>query len=109
MANEVKKDTVKMKYVGHFKGTTKTVELPIPLVSNSMKQEEVLTFSRTSKNGAAYCEVPMRWVGALLAVGGNWQLAETVTPDLKSRIEVERAENDERMRKFALENELVEA
>jgi hypothetical protein len=109
MANEVKKETVKMKYVGHFKGNTKIVELPIPLVRNSMKQEEVLTFSRTTKAGVAYCEVPMRWVGALLSVGGNWQVAETLTPDLKSRIDIEQAENDERMRKFALENELVEA
>jgi hypothetical protein len=109
MANEVKKETVKMKYVGHFKGNTKVVELPIPLVSNSMKQEEVLTFSRTTKNGIAYCEVPLRWAGALLSVGGNFQLAETLTPDLKGRLEVEKAENDERMRKFALENELVEA
>jgi hypothetical protein len=109
MANEVKKDTVKMKYVGHFKGTAKIVELPIPLVSNSMKQEEVLTFSRTSKNGAAYCDVPMRWAGALLALGGNWQAAETLTTDVKARIEIEKAENDERMRKFALENELVDA
>ena len=109
MAIETKKDTVKMKYVGHFKGNTKTVELPIPLVSNSMKQEETLTFARTTKTGAAYCEVPMRWVGALLAVGGNWQAAETLTPETKARIEIEKAENDERMRKFALENELVEA
>ena len=72
MANADEKQTIKMKYMGHFKGMTKTVNLPIPLISNSQKLEQELHFVRTVKNAPAYCEVPIEWAGSLLAVGGNW-------------------------------------
>lgn len=109
MAANEPRGTVKMKYVGHFKGNEKIVELPIPLVSNSMKLEQVLTFTRKVKNGPGFCDVPIEWAGALLAVGGNFQSDEKITPDLKAVIDSAKLETDEKMRKQALENELVTA
>ena len=101
------KNTVKMKFVGHFKGTERIVQLPIPLISNSMKLDESLTFKRTTKTGAAYCEVPLEWAGALLAVGGNWQMDEPMTDDLKHRIASEHDKTKTRMKKWAIENDVV--
>lgn len=104
------KMTVKMKFVGQFKGTTKKVELPIPLISNSQKLEETLKFTRTDKKqGPAFCDVPLDWVGALLAVGGNWRTVDPITPELALAIAEAKAATDARMAKLALENELVEA
>jgi hypothetical protein len=101
------KTSVKMKFVGHFKGAIKTVNLPIPLIANSQKLEQELTFVRTAKSGPAFCDVPMEWAGALLAVGGNFQAAEKITPQLQAAIEVAQEETDERMKKQAIENDLM--
>lgn len=104
------KTTVRMKFTGHFKGTTKVVELPIPLIANSQKLEETLTFTRTSnRQGPAFCDVPVEWVGALLAVGGKWQVVDPLTPELEGTIAAAKVRTDARMQKFADENELVEA
>jgi hypothetical protein len=98
--------TVKMKYIGHFKGTQKRVSLPIPLISNSQKLEQELVFERESdKRGPAYCQVPMEWAGALLAVGGSWQAAEKITPELQQDIDRAKDTCDAKMRAFALENQ----
>ena len=109
MATEKKENTVKMKYVGVFKGAVKTVELPIPLISNSMKLEQKLEFTRTTTKGPAYCEVPYEWAGALIQLGGNFQLAEPLTPAQKAAVDAAHGECQDRMKKLALENELVEA
>jgi hypothetical protein len=102
--------TVKMKYTGHFRGSQKVVALPIPLISNSQKLDEQLVFTRTSdKQGPAFCDVRLEWVGALLEVGGNWQIVDKLTPDLARAIEDAKVACDERMKKFVLENEMVEA
>lgn len=102
--------TVKMKFVGHFRGVEKRVALPIPLISNSQKLDKELQFTRTSdRNGPAYCDVPMEWVGALLEVGGNWQIVDKLTADLQAKIDAAHAINQVRMQKFILENEMVEA
>ena len=103
------KTTVRMKFKGHFKGATKTVELPIPLISNSQKLDQVLTFTRTTTKGPAFCDVPMEWVGMLAAVGGNWRIDEKVTPELQAQIDAAREVCRAKMDTFALENELVEA
>lgn len=110
MAIEEKvRTTVKMKYVGIFKGTQKIVELPIPLVSNSQKLEENLKFIRGTQKGPAFCDVPLEWAGALLAVGGNWRMNETLTPALQGQIDAAHAANTAKMEQFALDNEMVEA
>jgi hypothetical protein len=102
--------TVKMKYVGHFRGSQKLVSLPIPLISNSQKLDHSLAFTRTSdKQGPAFCEVPIEWAGALMAVGGNWQVVDKLTPELTKAIDEAKSTCDERVKKFALENEMVEA
>ncbi len=107
---EEPKATVKMKFVGHFHGLAKVVELPIPLVAKSQKLEETLSFKRTSeRQGPGFCDVPMEWVGALMDVGGNWQCVEKPTPELLSTIKAAQVACKERMDKFALENELVDA
>ena len=109
MASEPK-TTVQMKYVGHFKGTTKQVALPIPLISKSQQLESVLEFTRPSpKLGPAFCEVPMEWAGSLLEVGGNWQVVDKLTPELSRQIADAKEVCDAKMKKFILENEMVEA
>lgn len=113
MANEridSKPTTVKMKFVGHFRGVEKRVALPIPLISNSQKLDHELKFLRGSDtNGPAYCDVPIEWVGALIEVGGNWQVVDKLTPELAAMISSAHEICSERMKKFILENELVEA
>lgn len=105
-----KRTTVKMKYVGHFRGLEKIVHLPIPLISNSQKLDQVLSFQRKdTKQGPAFCEVPLEWVGALLLVGGNWQLDEKMTPELQAQIGDAKAACDLRMAAFVRDNELVDA
>ena len=105
-----KADSVRMKYTGPFRGTTKTVQLPIPLVAHSQALSEELTFTRQSdRQGPAFCNVPIEWVGALLAVGGRWKMAEDLTEELSTKIEKAKAACDARMEKFILENELVDA
>jgi hypothetical protein len=104
------KATVRMKFMGPFRGTDKLVQLPIPLMAKSQKLEEELHFVRpSSKQGPAFCEVPIEWVGALLDVGGHWQVAESVTPELMTKIAEAKVVCDDKMRKFIAENELVEA
>lgn len=103
------KATVRMKYVGHFKGLHKIVELPIPLLSNSQKFEQTIVFLRPINTGPALADVPLEWVGALLNVGGNWQLNEKVTPEVQTQIDVAYQATISRMEKFALDNEMVEA
>ena len=101
--------SVKMKFVGHFRGTRKAVALPIPLISNSQKLDRELVFERTSdRQGPAYCDVPMEWAGALMDVGGNWQVVDKLTPDLQVEIAKAKEACDARMRTFALENQAVE-
>ena len=103
-------NTVRMKFTGHFKGTTKIVELPIPLIANSQKLEEVLTFTRESnKQGPAFCDVPLEWAGALLDVGGRWQAVEDLTPELTAKIAAAKIMCDAKMDKFIADNELVDA
>lgn len=113
MADEKKateRTTVKMKYTGIMKGNSKLVELPIPLVSNSQKLDHPLTFTRpTGSRGPLTCDVPMKWAGALLAVGGNWKLNEDLTDELAAKIESARKACEKEMAAFALENEMVEA
>ena len=107
---EEPRTTVKMKYIGHFKGLQKVVQLPIPLIANSQKLEETLVFKRESERQApGLCDVPMEWVGALMDVGGNWQLVDKATPELLSTIKAAQELCKTKMEKFALENELVEA
>ena len=104
------KPTVKMKFTGHFSGTQKIVQLPIPLIANSQKLDQTIVFSRQSnKQGPAFGEVPLEWAGALMDVGGNWQLVDKLTPELKVQIVAAQEENNERMRTFALENQAVDA
>lgn len=104
------KSTVKMKYTGIMKGNVKTVALPIPLVSNSQKLDQELTFTRAEKSHGPLCgEVPMKWAGALLAVGGNWKMNEDLTPELAAKIEKARVDCEKDMEAFARENEMVEA
>ena len=50
----------------------------------------------------------MEWAGSLLAVGGHWQSAEKLTPEQEAAIESARKQTDQRMKKFALENEVFE-
>lgn len=104
------KTTVKMKFTGMMKGNVKTVALPIPLVSNSQKLDQELTFTRAEKTHGPLCgEVPLKWAGALLAVGGNWKLNEELTPELTAKIEAARLACEKDMEAFARENEMVEA
>lgn len=100
-------ETVKMKYMGHFKGLRKVVELPIPLLSNSQKLEETLVFTRTTNKGPAVADVPMEWAGALLHVGGNWQLNEKVSVERQAAIDAAYEATNGRMEQFALDNEMV--
>lgn len=102
--------TVKMKYVGHFIGVEKVVQLPIPLIAKSQQLEERLAFKRTSeRQGPGFCDVPMEWAGALMDVGGNWKVVEELTPELTAKIKAAQVVCAARMDKFALENELVDA
>mgnify|MGYP001561891697 CR=1 FL=1 len=102
--------TVRMKYVGHFMGTQKVVELPIPLISGSQKLDDTLVFKRQGeRQGPGFCDVPMEWVGALLDVGGNWRLVDEASQELLAKIRAAQAVCKERMDKFALENDLVDA
>ena len=97
---ESKLTSIKMKYVGHFRGTEKRVAL----------LDKELIFSRTSdRNGPAFCDVPMEWAGALIQVGGNWQVVDKLTPDAIAAIGTAHDLCEERMKKFILENELVDA
>lgn len=105
----IKKDTVKMKFVGISKASTKTVELPIPLISNSQKLTEQLVFSRTAAKGPLTCDVPLKWAGALLAVGGNWQMNEKLTDELSAQIDKAKESTAKEMEAFAIENNVVEA
>jgi len=107
--SKVPATTVRMKYTGLFRGLEKLVQLPIPLISNSQKLEEVLTFTRALPKGPAFCDVPMKWAGALIAVGGRWQVVDAMTPELLARIAAAKESCDAEMRKFAEDNELVEA
>ncbi len=103
-------NTVRMKYVGHFNGTQKVVELPIPLISKSQKLDDTLVFKRQGeRQGPGFCDVPLEWVGSLMDVGGNWKLVDEATPELLSKIKAAQVACKERMDKFALENDLVEA
>lgn len=103
------KTTVKMKFMGHFRGTEKRVALPIPLIANSQKLDKELAFTRSSdRTGPAFCQVPLEWAGALLAVGGNWQLDEKLTPELKAHLDAAKAECDAKMEAFVRDNEMVE-
>ncbi len=107
---EETKQTVKMKFTGHFRGTQKLVALPIPLVANSQKLDMELSFTRTSdRQGPAFCEVPIEWVGALMQVGGNWKVVDKLTPELTVEIAKAKEICDARMKTFALENQMVEA
>lgn len=104
------RESVKMKFVGIFKGETKVVNLPIPLVSKSQQLDTALTFSRASNtHGPALCQVPIEWAGSLLAVGGNWQIDEKLTPELAAKIKAAKEETDAKMKTFAEQNEMVEA
>jgi len=113
MAENVKateKTTVKMKFVGIMKGNIRTVELPIPLVSNSQKLDGQLTFARQpGSHGPLTCDVPMKWAGSLLALGGNWKINEDLTDELKAKIEAAKASCAKEMEAFVLENEMVDA
>lgn len=101
--------TVKMKYVANFQGTQKTVQLPIPLIANSQKLDQQLTFTREAGNhGPAYCEVPMEWAGKLLAVGGSFQPADKLSTEIQGQIDAEREATDARMKKFSEENTVSE-
>src|ERR1700675_4814943 len=92
------KTTVRMQYRGHFKGSQKIVNLPIPLVANSQKLEQTLTFERAATSrGPAFCEVPMEWVGILLAVGGLWSMVDQATPELTAKIAAAKAVCDEKV------------
>ena len=51
--------------------------------------------------------VPLEWVGALLAVGGNWVLDEPMTDELKGRIASAHDATKSRMKKWAIENDVV--
>ena len=102
--------TVRMKYVGHFRGTEKIVQLPIPLIAKSQQIDEVLSFKRDSeRQGPGFCDVPVEWAGALMDVGGNWKLVDEATPELMAKIKLAQAACKSKMEKFALENELVDA
>ena len=104
------KTTVKMKYTGIMKGNVKVVALPIPLIATSQKLDQELRFTRADKShGPLVCEVPLRWAGSLLAVGGNWKLNEEMTADLSAKIEAARVFCDKEMDAFARENEMVDA
>lgn len=110
MAADIKNtvNTIKMKFVGHFRGKQKVVALPIPFISKSQQLDEELVFERSSdRTGPAFCDVPVEWAGSLMAVGGNWQVADKLTPELSKSIDSAHAECKARMDKFALENELV--
>ena len=101
--------TVKMKYVANFKGTTKTVQLPIPLIANSQKLDQELRFTREANSkGPAFCDVPIEWAGAMIAVGGNFLVNDKITPELQAKIDAARKDTDAKMRIFAEENEAVE-
>ena len=104
--------TVRMKFTGPFRGKEKIVQLPIPLIAHSQALDEELRFTRLDeRKGPAFCDVPLEWVGSLLAVGGRWQLAdkEKMTPELTAKIADAKVACDARMEKFIQENELVEA
>ena len=106
----IMKSTVRMKYTANFRGTEKQVQLPIPLISNSQKLESSLKFTRaTDSHGPAFCEVPLEWVGTLVEVGGNFQLAEKLTPEMHVKVEAAREATVARMKVFADENQVVEA
>jgi hypothetical protein len=107
---DTEKTTVRMQYRGHFKGSVKTVQLPIPLIANSQKIDQTLSFERAATSrGPAFCDVPLEWAGTLLAVGGNWSAAEPLSPELLARIAAAKEVCDEKMRRFILENEMVDA
>ena len=109
-AEKEPKTTVKMKFMGHFRGTRKTVALPIPLIANSQKLDKELVFERASeRQGPAYCEVPIEWAGALIEVGGNWQVVDKLTPELQADIAKAKEACDAKMKTFALENQVVDA
>lgn len=109
-AKATEKTTVKMKFTGMMKGNIKTVELPIPLVSNSQKLDAQLTFTRPAgSHGPLTCDVPLKWAGLLLAVGGNWKINEDMTDELAAKIEKAKKACEKEMEAFALENEMVEA
>jgi len=109
MAIEVKQ-TVRMKYLGNFRGTQKVVQLPIPLISNSQKLDKTLVFARSNdSHGPAFCDVPMEWAGALLDLGGNWQPVDKISPELRNQITTAQSGCDARMKTFAEENVMVDA
>ena len=109
MADPTARNSVKMKFMGRFNGTTKIVQLPIPLISKSQKLEQELFFTREDKShGPAFCDVPMDWAGALMAVGGNFQINEKLTPELQGKIDAAKSMTDSKMKAFAEENEAVE-
>ena len=101
---------VKMRFTGVLKGNVKHVSLPIPLISNSQKYDEVLTFTRPpGTRGPLTCDVPMKWAGMLLAVGGNWQLNEKLTPDLERQMADAKTLCAREVEEFVRANEMVES
>lgn len=110
VAHVEKERTVKMRFAGVMKGNVKHVSLPIPLIANSQKYEEVLTFTRQpGTRGPLTCEVPMKWAGMLLAVGGHWQLNEPSTPDLDRQIADAKLSTAHEVDEFVRINESVGA
>ena len=104
------KTTIKMKFMGTFKGPQKVVQLPIPLISNSQKLDKTLVFERANdSHGPAFCEVPIEWAGALLDLGGNWQTVGTITADLRNQITTAQSMCNAKMKTFADENVMVDA
>ena len=102
--------TVKMRFAGVLKGNVKHVALPIPLIANSQKYEEVLTCTRhPGTRGPLTCDVPMKWAGMLLAVGGHWQLNESSTPDLERQIAAAKLLTAREVDEFVRINESVDA
>lgn len=103
-------DTIKMKFTGRFVGLEKVVELPVPLAAMSQRLDDRLIFKRTTPHGPGFCDVPIKWVGKLLAIGGHWQLAGLrPSKDVLQQIEEAKQACDAELQKQALDNELVDA
>lgn len=103
-------ETVRMKFTGHFRGTEKIVNLPIPLIANSQKFDEVLRFVRESdRQGPAFCDVPLHWAGSLLEIGGCWQAVDRLSSATLARIAEAKSVNDEKIAAFVRDNEMVDA
>src|SRR5262245_29782867 len=105
----VEKHTVKMKFTGNMKENEKVIDLPIPFISNSQKVGQLVFKRPAGSRGPLTCDLPLKWVGELLVVGGNWKLNEDMTDELSAKIEKAKKACEKEMEAFVLENEMVEA